>query len=269
MNKISVTILTKNSCKYLEEVLTALKMFDEVLIYDTGSTDKTMELAAQFPNVTIYQGLLNGFGPTHNTASGLAKNDWVLSIDSDEIVTEEMAQWVLESPLQRGCVYSFPRDNYFNGKHIKWCGWHPDRQLRLYHRQDTAFSDAQVHESILLKNVKEVPVQYPFIHYSYDTISDFLAKMQSYSDLFARQNHGKKTSSMFKAVSHALFTFFKCYFIKRGFLGGKEGFIISEYNAHTAFYKYLKLAEINQRHPKPVVEDADALTKKQAETSSS
>lgn len=247
-NKISITILTKNSCKYLYEVLTALKAFDEVLIYDTGSTDGTLQIARQFPNISIHEGKLDGFGPTHNLASALARNDWILSVDSDEIVTPEMSKALSELHLERGSVYSFPRDNYFNGKHIKWCGWYPDRQRRLYNRLDTAFSDAQVHESILLDGVKEVPLSVSFMHYSYATISDFLAKMQSYSDLFAKQNQGKKSSSVFKAISHGFFTFFKCYFIKRGFLGGREGFIISAYNGHTAFYKYLKLAEANKNN---------------------
>jgi hypothetical protein len=86
----------------------------------------------------------------------------------------------------------------------------------------------------------------PIYHYSYEKIEDFLRKMQKYSTLFAKQYHLKKKSSTFKAIYHAIFTFFKTYFLKRGFLDGKEGVIISTYNANAAFYKYLKLAEINK-----------------------
>lgn len=244
---ISVTILTKNSQKYLTEVLTSTLPFDEVVLYDNGSTDKTMEIAKQFPNVTIHQGPFSGFGPTHNQASSVAKNDWILSIDSDEVVNPEMAQEILALNLQDNSVYSFPRDNYFNGKWIKWCGWYPDRQVRLYNRKKTRFTDAQVHEAIITDGMNHIKLNVSMRHYSYASIADFLTKMQSYSDLFAAQYQGKKTSSPWKAISHGLFAFFKSYILKRGILGGYEGFVISAYNGHTAFYKYLKLYEANQK----------------------
>lgn len=244
---ISVTILTKNSQKYLIEVLSALQIFDEVLICDTGSQDKTIELARRFPNVTIFERPFTGFGPTHNIASKLAKHDWILSIDSDEIVTAELADEIQALPLTRGCVYSFPRHNEYRGKWIRWCGWHPDRQIRLYHRLDTQFTEAYVHESIVAHHLKNMHLQSPLRHYSYNEVSDFLQKMQSYSSLFALQYQGKKCSSLTKAIAHGCFAFFKSYILKRGVLGGQEGFEISFYNANTAFYKYLKLAEANRQ----------------------
>lgn len=244
---ISVTILTKNSQKHLWEVLSALASFDEVLLYDNGSTDSTLEIASEFPNVTIQKGGFLGFGPTHNVASALAKNDWILSIDSDEIVTPEMAQEIASTPLQKDCVYSFPRQNYFNGRFIKWCGWYPDRQIKLYNKTKTRFTDAQVHEAVITEGLKVIPMEASLHHYSYDTHGDFLAKMQAYSDLFARQNCGKKNSSPCKAVLHGLAAFFKAYILKKGIFGGYEGFVISIYNGNTAFYKYLKLYEANER----------------------
>ncbi|CCB87653.1 glycosyltransferase family 2 protein [Parachlamydia acanthamoebae] len=243
---ISVTILTKNSEKYLREVLEPLSPFDEVVIFDNGSSDQTLEIAKQFSNVSIHQGIFSGFGPTHNHASHLAKNDWILSIDSDEIVTPEMIAEIKQTPLSDTCVYSFPRHNYFNGKFIRWCGWYPDRQYRLYHRKKTSFTNAQVHEAIQTDQLTKIALQSPLIHYSYGSLSDFLSKMQSYSELFAKQNQGKKSSSITKAILHGSFAFFKSYILKRGFMGGYEGFVISTYNANTAFYKYLKLYEANK-----------------------
>lgn len=243
---ISVTILTKNSSRYLAEVLRSLNNFDEVLVCDTGSTDDTMNIAQQFPNVTLYQRPFIGFGPTHNVATSLAKHNWILSIDSDEIVTTELADEIRQIHLKSGYVYAIPRHNEYKGKWIKWCGWHPDYQVRLYNRSETAFTDAQVHEAVITKNLDQVRLQYPLRHYSYASTSDFLTKMQSYSDLFAKQNQGKKSSSVCKAALHGLFAFFKSYILKRGFLGGSEGLEISIYNANTAFYKYVKLAELNK-----------------------
>lgn len=247
LQNISVTILAKNSQQYLNEVLLALKPFGEVLLYDTGSTDKTMDIARTFPNVRIVSAPFAGFGPTHNLASAAAKYDWILSIDSDEVVTPEMAQDISGLIKDEHAVYSFPRHNYFNGKFIKWCGWYPDKQIRLYNRTHTRFTDAQVHEAIIAKDMSVIPLKGPMIHYSYASISDFLNKMQAYSTLFAKQNKGKKSSSLCKAILHGIFALFKSYVIKRGFLGGYEGFIISVYNGHTAYYKYLKLYEANQK----------------------
>lgn len=244
---ISVTILTKNSEKYLTQVLTSLQTFDEVLIYDNGSTDNTLKIAFTFPNVSIIEGLFYGFGITHNIASSKAKHDWILSIDSDEIVTPEMADEITHLKLNKTTVYSFSRHNYFNNKFIKWCGWYPDYQVRLYNKTHTGFTDAKVHETIITKTSEIVFLKSPIIHYSYDSISDFLNKMHTYSKLFAEQNQNKKRSSPCKAALHALFAFFKSYILKRGFLGGYEGFVISSYNANTAFYKYLKLYEANQK----------------------
>lgn len=244
---ISVTILTKNSDKYIAQVLKSVQSFDEVLIYDNGSQDNTLGIAASFPNVTIIKAAFEGFGETHNKASSRAKHDWILSIDSDEIVSPELDREIKETKLDQNTVYSFPRHNYFNKKFIKWCGWYPDVQFRLYNRKKTSFTSAKVHESVIVKNLKVVQLKSPIIHYSYDSISDFLNKMQSYSTLFAEQNKNKKSSSPCKAVLHGLFAFFKSYVLKLGVLGGYEGFLISSYNANTAFYKYVKLYEANQQ----------------------
>ncbi len=242
---ISVTILTKNSQKYLPQVLAALSDFDEILIFDTGSTDATLDIAKRFKNVTIYEEPFIGFGPTHNKASKLAKHDWIFSIDSDEILTPELLKEISLLTLKRGQVYSCPRKNFYKGVWVKWCGWHPDRQIRLYNRLDTQFTEAQVHESVLSNGLKKLHLKHSLRHYPYECTSDFLKKMEAYSTLFALQNKGIKKSSLSKAIAHGLFSFFKSYILKKGFMGGQVGFEISFYNANTAFYKYLKLSELN------------------------
>lgn len=246
LKEISVTVLAKNSQQHIHDVLSALSSFGEVLLYDTGSTDQTIPIASSYPNVRVVSAPFVGFGPTHNLASNAASHDWILSIDSDEVVSAEMVQNIADVIADRGSIYSFPRHNYFNGKFIKWCGWYPDRQMRLYHRKSTCFSDAQVHEAIISKDLNVVKLEGYMVHYSYACIADFLSKMQSYSTLFAEQNQGKKSSSLCKAILHGMFAFFKSYVIKRGFMGGYEGFVISAYNGHTAYYKYLKLIEANK-----------------------
>lgn len=247
MNKISVTILVKGFPKHLDEVLNALKTFDEVLIYDNGASEAVLKIASRFHNVNIVKGPFLGFGETHNKASNIAKNDWVLSVDSDEIVTEELANEIHCLKLDSNCIYSLPRHNEYNGKWIRWCGWYPDRVIRLYDRRKTQFSRAFVHEKVEKNDLLEIELNNPLKHHSYENISDFLTKMQIYSDLFAKQNMGKKSASPLKALLHGWGAFLKSYFVKLGLLGGYEGFLISSYNAHTAFYKYLKLYEANLR----------------------
>jgi glycosyltransferase involved in cell wall biosynthesis len=242
---ITATILTKNCQNTLAQTLHSLQRFPEVLIYDSGSRDATLKIASEFLNVKVIQGVFTGFGPTHNTASSHASHDWILSIDSDEVLSDELAQEIFSLRLDPTHVYQLERKNYFNGKWIRWCGgWHPDPVVRLYHRGSTRFSSDAVHEKVVVGNLRLIPLASPLLHTPYRNMEDFLSKMQIYSTLFAQQNKGKR-SSMGKAVLHSWFAFFKSYILKRGFLGGKEGLIISIYNAHTAFYKYVKLMEIN------------------------
>src|SRR5262245_36827039 len=106
---ISITILTKNSQNTLKATLESLKTFPEVLVYDTGSTDNTLLLAESFSNVKIHQGNFQGFGPTHNTASSLTTHDWILSIDSDEILSPSLIEEIHKLSLDTNCIYEIPR----------------------------------------------------------------------------------------------------------------------------------------------------------------
>lgn len=244
---ISVTILVKNGSRCLKEVLTALSIFDDIVLYDTGSEDATLEIAQTFPNITIYKKKFIGFGPCHNEAAKLAKHDWILSIDADEVLSESLAVEITHLKLNPNTIYAIPFFNYYNGRQIKWCGWYPEKHNRLYHKQRTAFSEAMVHEGVIKQSgMSEVLLQNPIHHYPYSSISDFLIKMERYSTLFAQQYSKRRKSSPLIAIVHGWGAFLKSFFIKKGFLGGFEGFIISAYNAHTAFYKYLKLYQANK-----------------------
>ena len=243
---ISVTILVKNGARRLKEVLDALTKYDDVVLYDTGSTDATLDIARTYPNVSIFQAPFTGFGPCHNAAAHLAKHDWILSIDSDEVVSSELADAIDHITLDTHTVYSLPFQNYYNGKQIKCCGWYPEEHIRLYNRKTTAFSEAMVHEGVISTGLQVIKLNHPVFHYPYESVSDFLVKMERYSTLFAQQYYKKRASSPWTALLHGVAAFSKSYFLKRGFLGGYEGFLISAYNGHTAFYKYLKLYQANQ-----------------------
>lgn len=244
----SVVILAKNSADTIAQTLESVGQFPEVILLDSGSTDATLSICRNFSNVRIYKSSFLGFGSLRNLAATYATFDWILSLDSDERLSEDLQRELRELQLDPQLVYSFPFHNYLGEKWIRWCGWYPDRHIRLYHRKMTSFSLDRVHEKILQKGVVEKKLRNPILHLSYRSISDFLRKMESYSSLFAEQNQHKKKSSMGKAIVHGSYSFFKSYILQRGFLGGSAGFLISLYNSQTSFYKYLKLQEYNQKN---------------------
>jgi glycosyltransferase involved in cell wall biosynthesis len=234
---ISVTILAKNSGRTLASVLAALEGFDEVLVADTGSTDNTREIAREFPHVRLVEIPFEGFGKTHNRASALAKNEWILSVDSDEVMPQKLKEEIFSLLLHKKTAYSVARKNFYRDKWIWSCGWWPDRVVRLYNRSETQFSDRLVHEAILTQGIDLIPLQEPLHHTPFLSISDFLQKLDRYSSLAA------KGYAPGKALVHGLVAFFRSYLLKRGIFQGYVGFEISLYNALSSYYKYLKVAD--------------------------
>lgn len=247
MDKISVTMLTKNSNKYLVEVLQALSKFDEIIVLDNGSTDNTLDIAKSFANVKVYFSEFVGFGNLKNIAIDYASNDWILSVDSDEILSVALVDEILSTPLQKNTIYSIKRDNCYNKKIIKCCGWENDKVKRLFNKTSTRFNTNYVHESLLDNNLAQYEFEHTMLHYSFDTISALIDKMQHYSTLYAKDHKNKKTSSPIKALIRGAFAFFKYYILKKGFLNGYEGLVISVSNANGVFYKYMKLYEENNK----------------------
>jgi glycosyltransferase involved in cell wall biosynthesis len=241
---ISVTILVKNGQKHIERCLTSLREFDEVIVLDNESTDRTVEVAAAFPNVKIFTSEFLGIGKLKNLAAQHATHDWIFNIDCDEVLTRDAVEEIQQLTLKESCIYSLPRKNFYREKHIKCCGWHPDRVLRLYNRRHASYNDCLVHASIVSGGACQIiPLNHAIEHFSFHSASDFLDKTQSYARLFAVENKGRRKSSPLKAVSHACFSFLKNYFLQKGFLYGYVGLLISVSNANGVFYKYMMLYE--------------------------
>lgn len=244
---ISAVMIVKNGERYLERCLQSLAGFDEVVILDSGSTDGTLEIAARFPNVRVEQGEFVGFGPTKNRVAEMAKNDWILSIDSDEVLTPALAAEMLGLKADPNRVYRFARRSHYNGKFIRGCGWYPDRILRMYNRQRTGFNDNRVHESVQVKSGMAIAdLKGEIEHYPYDSAASLVDKFQFYSTLFAEQNRGIRSSSPTKAVLHGLAAFVKGYILRRGIWDGYEGLNIALCQGLAAYFKYIKLYEANQ-----------------------
>ncbi|MDE3045625.1 MAG: glycosyltransferase family 2 protein [Verrucomicrobiota bacterium] len=242
---ITVCILAKNSAQTLERTLDSVRSFSEVILLDNGSTDETLSIARRYANVKVVQHSFIGFGSLRNKAAQLASHDWILALDTDEVCSPALLTELSALTLDPQIVYSIPRHNFYNGKHIKGCGWFPDRVFRLYHRKMTHYSPVEVHEAVITDGLSTRPLHSPILHTPFRSTAEFLSKMQLYSTLFAQQHARKRSSSLLKAFFRSLYTFFRCYFFQRGFLLGREGFIVSLYNSNSTFYKYLKLWEKN------------------------
>jgi glycosyltransferase involved in cell wall biosynthesis len=219
---------------------------------DNGSTDATFDIAARFPNVRVerHQGEeWPGIGRLLQMAAERARHDWLLWLDSDEVITPELAAAIAAQTLDPACVYVFRRVNLFAGQEVRYSGWANDRTARLFHRATGRFSDDRVHQRVIAPNARQVPLAGTLRHYSYDTVDDFMRKAIWFSDRFAEQYRGRKSASAPKALARGIAIFFKLYFLKGGFLDGYPGFLIAISNAYGTLYKYLKLREANRRQP--------------------
>lgn len=276
---ISATILVKNAQDTIRECLDSLQEFDEIILLDNGSSDDTLKIAREFDalygNLRIYTSEFIGFGALKNLAISYAKNDWIFSIDSDEVLESrtlellknlfgnesgsndsESSDTSKQSTLHTGklpapnTIYALPRKNLYNGEWIKACGWYPDFVTRIFNKTYTRFNDNIVHESIIIpKDAHLIKLDSGVKHYAFENITHLLDKLQKYSSLWAQQ-HTHKSSSPLKAIIRGSWSFARNYVFKKGFLYGYKGFVISVCNALGVFFKYMKLYESTLR-PKP------------------
>lgn len=247
IDNISVVMIAKNAAKTIDATLKSLNNFSEIILYLNNSTDDTKQIAEKFDNVKIIDGEFLGFGPTKNRAATYAKNEWILSLDADEVVSKELYSAIKNSTLETNTLYSIKRINFYKDREVKHSGWGQEKIIRVYNKTDTSFNDSLVHEKIIRDGFKIELLSGSLKHYSFSGISDFIQKMDYYSTIYANENRDKKSSSPIKALFNAFFHFFKCYIFKRGFLDGYAGLLICVSGTNGVFYKYLKLYEENRK----------------------
>lgn len=245
MIKISVCIIAKNEAKNLPRCLNALKDFDEVVLLDNESTDDSVKIASEYENVKVFSSPFLGFGKLKQKAVGLAKNDWVFCLDADEVLDFDSKQKIKTLDLDDvSKVYMINRKNYYKNEWIKTCGFYPDYLARIFNKTHTNYNDASVHESVVIKeDSKTIKTDIHLHHFSFYKLSQFLQKLDKYTELYATST--TKKPSAFSCFSHGLFSFFKFYILKKGFLDGFKGFTISVYGGLNSFYKYAKAYEKN------------------------
>ena len=193
MNRLSVVIITLNEEKNITDCLESVKWADEIIVVDSGSQDKTVEICKRYTQF-IYDVRWQGFGKQKNASVDLAHYDWILNVDADERVTPELKdeiQVLLKQKIDfQG--YFISRKSYFGKRLILNCGWFPDYSIRFFNKQAGRFNEVQVHESVQIKG-KTGYLKNSLIHYTYKNISDFLIRMNRYSTLAADDLFASKT----------------------------------------------------------------------------
>jgi glycosyltransferase involved in cell wall biosynthesis len=215
----------------------------ERIVVDCGSTDDTVAIARGAGATVIETADWPGFGPQKNRALGAATGDWILSLDADERVTDDLREEMfaaIRSPAYDG--YAMPRLTSFYGHVIRHSGWYPNYSLRLFRRTAGRFSDDLVHERVVLDKPPYGHLRAPLIHYSHVNPEDYLRKVAQYSTLGAQQAFAAGRRSGFaNAILHALSAFLRSYISRRGILDGRQGVIVAILAAEAVYHKYFKL----------------------------
>ena len=244
---ITAYTMTFNEARQIRAVLESIRWADEIVVVDSFSTDGTVEIAREFGAKVVSEKFC-GFGKLRNFALDAAKYDWLLSVDSDERCTPELAAEVrCEVLAPRFDAYLVPRKNYFQGRWIKHCGWYPDyRQPHFFDRRKMRYREDIVHEwydlNGKLGQTKEHVLQYPWPNLEVAT-----GKLQRYSTLMAeRYASTGRRASMAKLVLSPMAMFIKMFVLQRGFLDGRPGLMLSMLYSYYTFLKYAKLWELHR-----------------------
>ncbi len=246
MNELSIIVITKDESHHIERCLKSVSWADEIIVFDSGSSDDTVERCKKFTSL-VFQTDWPGFGPQKQRALDKATCPWVLSIDADEQISAEL-KMEIQSAMQQTLIhgYEIPRLSSYCGKQIKHGGWWPDFVLRLFQRQHGQLSNSLVHERIIVDGPTQRLIN-PILHESYTSLEEVLSKTNNYSSLGAKMLHEQgESSSLAKAILRATWTFVRTYFIKASFLEGEQGLMLAISNAETTYYKYAKLCLLNK-----------------------
>ena len=246
MVPLSAVLIAFNEEKTLEAALLSVSFCDEIVLVDSGSSDRTCAIAEQAGARVIVNAPWPGFVAQRDFAVRAAHHDWVLALDADERVGDALRAEIeqLRRSGFKAAGYRMPRVASYLGRSIRGTDWYPDWQVRLFDRTRAGWQGNLVHESVGVRG----PVgrlRGELEHHPYTDISDHLRKIDSYTTLWARQAHGAgRRSNVVDVVAGATWAFFRNYVLKRGFLLGSAGLLVSVLNTHYTFVKLAKLREL-------------------------
>jgi glycosyltransferase involved in cell wall biosynthesis len=239
-NGLSAILIAKNASKTIAETLASLEFCDAIIVLDSGSQDDTVAIARAL-GATVVQTDWLGYGIQKQRAVSCVQTTWALSIDCDEVVSDDLRSEILRC-LQhpKFSVYRMPRLNHLCRRPVRCAGWYPDYVERLFRVDSAQFSDALVHES-LNYSCSCGTLLSPLLHYTYDNLESAIDKLNRYSSLAAVVigSRGRKIGRWTPPV-RLLYRFFSAYVLRGGWLGGLDGFTVSLLQAVEVYFKYLK-----------------------------
>ncbi len=244
-NNISVIVITKNEEGNIEECLKSVKWADEIIVVDAESSDSTIKITEKFTK-NIFVKSWEGFAKQKRYALSLASNDWVLSIDADERVTDDLADEIISKDLNAYEGYFIRRENYFFGKLITTCGWEKDYQLRLFKKSKTRVTEKLVHEGFEVEG-NRTNLENPLIHYPNQNLHQAIEKANKYSSLVAIEKFREgKEYSLLKLLFQPPVSFYHYYIARKGLKDGIHGFLLSFFHFLTNLMTITKLWEMHR-----------------------
>jgi (heptosyl)LPS beta-1,4-glucosyltransferase len=243
MVKLSVVIITFNEEKNIEKCLQSIQsLSDDIVVIDSYSTDNTESICNNFSNVRFIKHKWEGYSKTKNFGNSIAKNNYILSLDADEVISEKLRKSIIGINKLTG-AYEFNRMTNYCGTWIKHCGWYPDKKIRIFDKTNISWEGDFVHETLSIpSNTKINFLKGDLFHYSYHTLEDHYNQIEKYSSLHAQKMlKDNKSVSFTKLYISPAFKFFRTYFLQLGFLDGKAGFTIARISAKAVKLKYQKL----------------------------
>ncbi|KAF2517794.1 glycosyltransferase family 2 protein [Flavobacterium foetidum] len=245
--QISVLIITFNEERFIKELLDDIDFADEIIIVDSFSNDRTVEIIESFPAVKLIQHKFTDYSSQRNFALKEAKNDWVLFIDADERITPALKKEIEIAANSNNNVsaYLVYRTFMFKNRKLRFSGWQTDKIFRLFKKNDCFYSkDRMVHEKLLV-NGNTAVLKNKLIHYSYSNYNDYKLKMYNYGIFKANEKFKKKhNKSKFLLFLHPTYTFLYQFIIRFGFLDGARGIVICYLNAYSVYVRYKELNRI-------------------------
>ena len=244
---LSVTIITLNEELRIANAIDSVRWADEILVVDSGSTDRTVEIA-ESRGAKVIRNPWPGYGQQKNFAQKNARNDWVLNIDADEVVSFELSAEIQTAIAGSPALgFYFPRKTFYLGRWIKYGGWYPNHLVRLAHRSAASWTEPSVHEELKISGAVE-GLSCPLLHYSFSSIQDQILTNLRFSKLGSQSlKESGRSAGLIQLILKPAGKFIETYLIKMGFLDGLAGFIIAINAAHSMFLKYAYLMETEIR----------------------
>lgn len=250
--KVSACIICFNEEANIRACLESVRFCDEIVVIDSGSTDRTLEIAREHTDRVVVRPF-PGHIEQKNFAIDAARNDWVFSIDADERVTDELRRSiedVLAEPAPRFPGYALARRTFHLGRFIRWGGWYPDRKVRLFDRRRGRWGGINPHDHVLLEG-SAGRLAGDLLHFSYRDLRHQMDTVNSFTSIAAKELAARgRGAIVLRMLAHPPAAFFRSYVLKLGFLEGVPGLILAGVAAFYSFLKYAKLWEA-RRVPRP------------------